>query len=93
MLYCVNNRNGTTLCVQFFPILHIDYIHNYCVYLWREYLKYRDLIKMLHKAGFRLERHGGDHDVYRRGNDIESVPRHKEINELLAKHIIRKWNL
>lgn len=61
--------------------------------LGEEHLKYRDLVKMLHKAGFRLERHGGDHDVYRRGNDIESVPRHKEINELLAKHIIRKWNL
>ena len=56
-------------------------------------MKYRDLIKMLRKAGFRLERHGGDHDVYRRGKDVESVPRHKEINELLAKHIIRKWNL
>lgn len=69
-------------------------IYTIIVYiLGEEHLKYRDLVKMLHKAGFRLERHGGDHDVYRRGNDIESVPRHKEINELLAKHIIRKWNL
>ena len=56
-------------------------------------MKYRDLVKMLRKAGFILERHGGDHDVYRRGKDVESVPRHKEINEMLAKHIIRKWNL
>ena len=69
-------------------------IYTIIVYiLGEEHLKYRDLVKMLRKAGFRLERHGGDHDVYRRGNDIESVPRHKEINELLAKHIIRKWNL
>ena len=69
-------------------------IYTIIVYiLGEEHLKYRDLVKMLHKAGFRLERHGSYHDVYRRGNDIESVPRHKEINELLAKHIIRKWNL
>ncbi len=56
-------------------------------------MKYRDLVKRLEKAGFVFDRHGGEHDIYRRGNDEESVPRHKEINENLAKHIIRKWNL
>ncbi len=56
-------------------------------------MKYRDLVKRLEKAGFVFDRHGGEHDIYRRGNDEESVPRHKEINENLAKYIIRKWNL
>ncbi len=56
-------------------------------------MKQRDLVKKLEKAGFRLVRHGGDHDIYQRGDDEEQVPRHKEINELLAKHIIRKWGL
>lgn len=56
-------------------------------------MKQRELIKRLLKAGFRFVRHGGNHDVYMRGNDEEQIPRHKEINELLAKAIIKKWNL
>ena len=55
-------------------------------------MKQRDLVKKLEDNGFVFERHGGNHDIYRRGNDIEKVPRHKEINEMLAKMIIRKWN-
>lgn len=56
-------------------------------------MKQRDLIKKLEDAGFAFERHGGNHDIFRRNNDIEKVPRHKEINENLAKMILRKWNL
>lgn len=56
-------------------------------------MKSRDLIEKLEKAGFRLERHGGKHDIYARGTDREEVPRHKEINEGLAKAILRKWGL
>ena len=57
------------------------------------YVKRRELIKRLIKAGFVLERHGSEHDVFTRGSDQESVPRHREIDESLAKHIIRKWKL
>lgn len=56
-------------------------------------MKQKDLIKRLEKAGFVFERHGGKHDVYKRGSDEEQVPRHTEINELLAKKIIKKWGL
>jgi mRNA interferase HicA len=56
-------------------------------------LKQRDLIKKLEEAGFIFERHGGNHDIYKRGSDIEQVPRHKEINEQLARMILRKWKL
>ena len=56
-------------------------------------LKQRDLIKKLESIGFKLLRHGSRHDVYGRGTDIEQVPRHKEINEKLAKAILRKWVL
>ncbi len=56
-------------------------------------MKRRDLIKKLEEAGFSFDRHGGNHDIYRRGKDTEKVPRHKEVNENLAKLIIRKWNL
>lgn len=56
-------------------------------------MKQRDLIKKLKKAGFKFERHGGNHDIYTRGQDEEQIPRHKEINEKLAEGIIRRWGL
>lgn len=56
-------------------------------------MKRRDLVKRLEKAGFVFARHGGKHDVYKRGDDEEQVPRHTEINEMLSKAIIRKWSL
>ena len=59
----------------------------------RRDMKRRDLIEKMERAGFRLLRNGHDHDVYSRGSDIELVPRHREINEKLAKGIIKKWGL
>ncbi|EEX21819.1 YcfA-like protein [Blautia hansenii DSM 20583] len=57
------------------------------------YLKQRELIKRLEDGGFVFERHGGNHDIYKRGNDEEKIPRHREVNERLAKAILRKWGL
>lgn len=56
-------------------------------------MKQRDLVKKLEKAGFKLARHGGDHDIYKRNSDEEQIPRHREIDERLAKAILRKWGL
>lgn len=56
-------------------------------------MKQRDLIKKLEENGFTFDRHGGNHDIYKRGLDIEKIPRHKEINENLARMILRKWKL
>ena len=56
-------------------------------------MKQRDLIKKLVDAGFRFKEHGGNHDTYIRGKDIEQVPRHTEINEITAKKILKKWGL
>lgn len=53
-------------------------------------MKQRDLIKKLEEGGFVFERHGSNHDVYVRGMDREEVPRHKEIDERLAKAILRR---
>lgn len=58
-----------------------------------EGMKQRDLVKKLESVGFKFERHGGNHDVYVRGSDVEQIPRHKEVNERLAKAILRKWGL
>ena len=56
-------------------------------------MKRRDLLKKLEEAGFEYKREGSDHDIYVRGKDIEVIPRHREINEKLAKGILKKWGL
>lgn len=56
-------------------------------------MKYRDLVRKLEKIGFKFERHGGNHDVYRRGSEEEQIPRHREVNERLARAILKKWGL
>lgn len=56
-------------------------------------MKRRELIKKLENAGWYLLRYGGNHDIYTNGKDIEPIPRHADINEKLAKKIIKKRNL
>ena len=56
-------------------------------------MKNKELIKKLKRAGFTFKEHGGNHDKYVRGNDVEVIPRHKEINERLACAILKKWGL
>ena len=56
-------------------------------------MKNRDLIKKLESAGFVFKEHGGNHDTYVRGTDVEQIPRHKEINEQLARAILKKWGI
>ena len=56
-------------------------------------MKKRDLIKLLEKNGWEFRRCGGNHDVYIKGKETEVIPRHAEINENLAKAIIKRRNL
>ena len=56
-------------------------------------MKRRELIKRLEKGGFVFGRHGGSHDIYVRGTEREEIPRHKELNEMLAKAILRRRGL
>lgn len=56
-------------------------------------MKRRKLIKLLEEGGFVFERHGGNHDVYVRGEEREEIPRHKEVNERLAKAILKRRGL
>ncbi len=55
-------------------------------------MKRRDLIKVLKNMGCVLARHGNKHDWYTNPQTKQSqpVPRHNEINENLAKSIIKK---
>ena len=55
-------------------------------------MKRRDLIKQLEEMGCILVRHGGSHDWYTNPKTKQSqpVPRHTEINENLARLILKK---
>jgi len=54
-------------------------------------MKRRDLIKKLEQANCVFIRHGGKHDWYRNQKTkiSQAIPRHREINENLAKHILK----
>lgn len=54
-------------------------------------MKRRELLKLFAKAGWYLKRNGSQHDIYTNGVDSEAVPRHPDINERLAKALIKKW--
>lgn len=54
-------------------------------------MKRVDLIKAIEAMGCALIRHGGKHDWYRNPDTgvSQAVPRHREIEERLARRIIR----
>jgi len=55
-------------------------------------MKRKDLIKILEKLGCEMVRHGGKHDWYQNQSNglYRPIPRHSEINDNLAKSIIKK---
>jgi predicted RNA binding protein YcfA (HicA-like mRNA interferase family) len=54
-------------------------------------VKRADLIRHLEQHGCVLFREGGNHSIYvnRRARKSSSVPRHREVNEFLARKICR----
>ncbi|WP_302970441.1 type II toxin-antitoxin system HicA family toxin [Ruthenibacterium lactatiformans] len=56
-------------------------------------MKQKDLIRLLEKNGWWKLREGGNHIVYTNGKEGEVIPRHRELNELLAKSIIKRRGL
>ena len=61
-------------------------------------MKQKDLIKKLNDHGVQFIRAGGEHDIYGKigadGNMIStSVPRHREINEITAKRILKHFDI
>lgn len=53
-------------------------------------MKRKKLIKKISSIGCILVRHGGNHDLYQnpKTGNKQPVPRHNEIDEHLARHII-----
>jgi mRNA interferase HicA len=52
-------------------------------------MKKRDLERELIQLGWFFKKHGGEHDHWTNGSEIEYVPRHREISERLAQKILR----
>lgn len=53
-------------------------------------VKRKDLIRKLLDLGWISKRQGGCHEIWTNGEMEESVPRHREIGESLAKKILKK---
>jgi predicted RNA binding protein YcfA (HicA-like mRNA interferase family) len=58
-------------------------------------MKRRDFIRHLEALGCELFREGGNHSVFinRKDQKISTVPRHREINDFLARKICRDLNV
>ncbi len=54
-------------------------------------MKRKDLIDKIERLGCVLIRHGNKHDLYHNPKTgmTQPIPRHREINEFLAKKILR----
>jgi mRNA interferase HicA len=54
-------------------------------------MKRKDLIRAIEAIGCILIRHGGRHDWYQNPETkiLQPIPRHSEIKESLAKHILK----
>jgi mRNA interferase HicA len=53
-------------------------------------MKKNILDKELKRLGWYLLRQGSNHEIWTNGELTEPIPRHREINENLAKKIIKK---
>ena len=56
-------------------------------------MKKRNWVKLLERNGWKFVRHDGNHDIYTKDSQTEYVPRHAELDEQLARAIIRRRNL
>jgi predicted RNA binding protein YcfA (HicA-like mRNA interferase family) len=54
-------------------------------------MKRKELVRRIASAGCVLVRHGARHDLYRNPNTgkTQPVPRHDEIDDNLARHIVK----
>jgi predicted RNA binding protein YcfA (HicA-like mRNA interferase family) len=55
-------------------------------------MKRKELLKRITSTGCTLVRHGGRHDLYTnpKTGKKQPIPRHDEIDDNLAKHIIKE---
>jgi predicted RNA binding protein YcfA (HicA-like mRNA interferase family) len=56
-------------------------------------VKKKDLEKKIKAFGWYFLRQGANHEIWTNGEINEAIPRHKEIDEYLARKIINKAKL
>ncbi len=56
-------------------------------------MKQKDLLRLFFDKGWWVLREGANHIILTDGTRMEPVPRHKEVNEQLAKALIRRNRL
>ena len=56
-------------------------------------MKKRIFEKIIKAAGFDFKEHGGNHDTWKRGTETIQVPRHTEVNEKLARLILKSHGI
>ena len=56
-------------------------------------MKRKDLIRLLLQNGWEKVREGANHTIYAKGSESETIPRHTDIAESLAKSIIKRRGL
>ncbi|SPF41403.1 Toxin-antitoxin system, toxin component, HicA family [Candidatus Desulfosporosinus infrequens] len=56
-------------------------------------MKQKDLIRILTDNGWWLMRNGANHDLNTNGEKSEPIPRHREVDEKLAKAILKRNGL
>lgn len=56
-------------------------------------MKTKHLIHLLEKNGWEFKRHSANHDIYVKEGRRESIVRHKQTDEELAKAIIKRCKL
>lgn len=83
---------GGIPCHYFLLVFYTHYAYNKNVPSKRKEnktVKQRDLLKIASQHGFKYVRDGGRHDIYSNGEKEVAIRRHREINEITAKKIIR----
>ena len=71
-------------------------VANYTFFVYnkeRKQMKRKDFIKLLERNGWILKRNGSNHDIHEKNNEQQAIPRHKEIDEILVKVIIKRRRL
>jgi mRNA interferase HicA len=77
-----------------YAVLALTNTHQLCIIIQGcGRMKRKDLINLLKKNGWYCKRNGGNHDIYTNGTENETIARHNEIPELLAKAIIKRRGL
>jgi mRNA interferase HicA len=59
------------------------------VYVYSK-MKRQELERALRQRGWYFLRHGRRHDIWTDGQGEEAIPRHSEVNEILARAILKR---